>query len=749
MKEPPPPPSLTDDQLEQAILDLVRQPGYQPAKPRILARRLGLPPADLDAVRQAVKRLVRRELLAYDPGHRVRAPMRPRAAQAHTLTGTFRRAEAGFGFVRPQPPHNGQGDIYVPARYTLDAAQGDVVLVKVLQQKGRFGIRQGMIVEIIERERHRFVGTYFEAAGGGYVQVDGAVFAAPLPVGDPGAKRAQPNDKVVFEMLRFPSQSHEGEGVIVEVLGPSGAPGVDTLSIIREYDLPGDFPRDVLAAARSAARSFDPDALNGRLDLTAKTVVTIDPPDARDFDDAISLERTAHGHWLLGVHIADVAHFVRPGTPLDAEARQRATSVYLPDRVIPMLPEVLSNGVASLQPGKLRYTLSALMELSADGALIACEVVPAAIRSARRFTYEEVDAYLADRQAWREKLSPEVHALLGRMHELAMLLRARRMHRGALELNLAEVKIELDRHGRVQGARRVVHTESHQIIEEFMLQANEAVAAMLHEAGVAFLRRVHGAPDPRKLDALAEFVAALSFPVDSLHSRFELQDVLRRAAGTPAEQAVNYAVLRSMQRAVYSPEPDGHYALASEHYCHFTSPIRRYPDLTVHRMVKTLLSRGKVRADFAELAALARHCSEREQRAEAAERELVKVKLLHYFSSRMGEEFEAVITGVEEYGLFAQGLDLPAEGLLHASALPPDDYLFDRRTHSLTGRRTGRVFRLGDPLRVAVARVDIERRELDFRLVRCRPRPAAAAHKPDRKGRAAQTPPKRGRSRKD
>lgn len=718
MKDESSPSSLTEEQLEQAILDLVREPGYQPVKARVLVRHLGLPASDKVAVRDAVKRLVRKELLAYDPGRLVRAAKRPPATHGHTVTGTFRRAEAGFGFVRPTAPNNEQRDIYIPARYTLDAANGDVVLVRLLAKTGRFGVRQGMIVEIIERETHRFVGTYFEAAGGGYVRVDGNVFASPIPVGDPGAKRARPNDKVVFEMIRFPSQTHEGEGVIVEVLGPSGAPGVDTLSIIREYDLPGEFSREALADARAAAHAFDPHALNGRLDLTDKTVVTIDPADARDFDDAISLERTASGHWLLGVHIADVAHFVRPSTTLDAEARDRATSVYLPDRVIPMLPEVLSNGVASLQPGKVRYTLSALMELSPEGALVACEVVPAAIRSSRRFTYEEVDDFLANRPAWRERLTPAVYALLDRMHELAMLLRARRMRRGALELNMAEVKIDLDVHGRVQGAHRVVHTVSHQIIEEFMLQANEAVAGILSQAEVPFLRRVHGAPDPRKLEALSEFVSGLGIDVGSLHSRFELQAVLRKVAGTPAEQAVNYAVLRSMQRAVYSPEPDGHYALASEHYCHFTSPIRRYPDLTVHRLLKALAARGKARADLAELVALGRHCSEREQRAEAAERELVKVKLLHYLSQRLGEELEAVVTGVEEYGLFAQGIELPAEGLIHTSALPPDYYLFDRRCHSLTGRRSGRVFKLGDAVRVAVARVDIERRELDFRLVR-------------------------------
>ncbi|MBL9093248.1 MAG: ribonuclease R [Planctomycetaceae bacterium] len=633
--------------------------------------------------------------------------------------GTFRRHQAGFGFVRPLSNKAGDrtGDIFILADDAADAATGDTVRVKVSSGAYRGKNQQGRIVEVIERQTHQFVGTYFEAGGGAFVQVDGTLFQQPIAVGDPGAKNAVPDDKVVFEMVRFPTYWQSGEGVIVEVLGKRGEPGIDTLSIIREFDLPEAFPDDVVEDSRRQADLFNEEELGDRLDFTEAVVVTIDPVDARDFDDAISLEKLDNGHWRLGVHIADVAHFVRAKSPLDREARERATSVYLPDRVIPMIPEVISNGLASLQPNRVRYTKTAFLEFTPEGVRTHIELKNAAIRSKRRFTYEEVDEYLADREAWRSKLAPEVYELLAHMHSLAMTLRARRIGKGALELTMQEVKVDLDKSGRVVGAHRVVNTESHQIIEEFMLAANMAVAETIAAAEWHFLRRIHEAPDPKKLKLLETFVASLGLNNDGLESRFELQRLLKEVHGKPEEQAVNYALLRSLQRARYAPNEEGHYALASDCYCHFTSPIRRYPDLTIHRLFDALIKHKKPRNDFDELASLGEHCSDRERRAEAAERELTKTKLLAYLADRIGEEMEAVVTGVEEFGLFAQGVEFPAEGMIHVSTLADDYYHYERSSHSLTGRRAGNAFRLGDRVRVAVARVDVDRRELDFRLV--------------------------------
>ena len=518
-------------------------------------------------------------------------------------------------------------------------------------------------------------------------------------------------------MVRFPTHAQAGEGVIVEVLGPRGAPGVDTLSIIREFNLPGEFADDAVEESRLQAEKFDESISSDRTDLDGPGDDHDRSVDARDFDDAVSLSRDEKGYWRLGVHIADVSHFVRPKSALDREAYQRGTSTYLPDRVIPMIPEIISNGLASLQPDKVRYTKTAFIEFSPEGVPLATECMSAAIKSRRRFTYEEVDSYLADPDAWRTKLDKEVHALLGRMRELAGILRAHRHSRGGLELTMPEVKIDLDKNGRVSGAHLVVNTESHKIIEDFMLAANEAVAELLAKADLHFLRRVHAAPDPRKLKALTEFVTGLGIQVESLESRFELQRLLAEVAGQPEERAVNYSLLRSLQRAVYSPEEEGHYALASDCYCHFTSPIRRYPDLTIHRLLDAHLKGKKPHNDFGEMAVLGEHCSDRERRSEQAERELTKVKLLDYLSGHVGMTLEAVVTGVEEYGLFVQGVELPAEGLVHVTSLQDDFYRFDRGAHTLAGHRSGNSYRLGDSVTVTVARVDVDRRELDFRIV--------------------------------
>lgn len=747
--QPSPKASAAARKLEPAVLAHVLRENYRPVKPKVIAKQMKLASDQERALKLAIRRLVKAGKLAFGSGHLVRPPLgvkpaapvvesdysddggdeQPRrkeqaAASAGLVTGTFRRAAKGFGFVRPRGTirsmDRGQ-DIFIALRDSLDASNGDVVAVRLSRRRaqGRDGQirRSGEIVKILRRDTHQFVGVYREKAGEAVVEIDGKVFARPVPVGDPGAKGAQAGDKVVIEMVQFPSHVGDGEAVITEVLGPRGAPGVDTLTILREYELPEEFPEEVLEASRQEADKFD-EAIGDRLDLTGETIITIDPVDARDFDDAVSLTRLENGHWRLGVHIADVSHFVRPRSPLDREARDRGTSVYLPDRVIPMLPEVISNHLASLQPNKVRYTQTAFIEYTPDGVPVHSEFRRSAIKSCRRFTYEEVDEYLANRDAWKEKLSPAVFDLLARMHELAMVLRARRLEHGAIELTLPEVKIDLDKRGEVCGAHRVINTESHQIIEEFMLAANQAVARMLDERQIPFLRRIHEMPDPRKLDTLTRFIKTLGIECDDLHSRFEVKRVIAAVAGKPAEYAVNYAVLRSMQKAIYSPATEGHYALKFEHYCHFTSPIRRYPDLTVHRLIELILSGRKPQVDLDKVTLLAEHCSDREQRAAEAERELKKIKLLGYMQKRIGSQLDAVVTGVEDFGLFVQGVDLPAEGLLPIEGLGDDYYQFDSESYSLAGHREGNQFRLGDRLRVEVVRVDIDRRELDFRLVK-------------------------------
>ncbi|MEX2168486.1 MAG: RNB domain-containing ribonuclease [Pirellulales bacterium] len=759
--------------LTTTILAYVNEPSYRPGKPRIIAKNLGLEERR-DEVKAAIKQLIKSGQLAYGAQHHVlpvadghaaienvvvSAAVREKPKNDHNhVTGTLRRVSSGDGYVRPTGTLASAGrdaDIYVAAKNAGDSASGDIVRVR-LEKRGRMGKFEGRVIDVIERATNRFVGTYFEQAGMGLVQVDGKVFTSAIFVGDPGAKGVQPDDKVVIELVRFPSHSRDGEGVITEVLGKRGQAGVDTMSIIYEFGLPGDFAEDTLEGSRRQATQFDEAVVDGRQDLTGEVIVTIDPVDARDFDDAISLTRAENGHWLLGVHIADVSHFVQEKTPLDREAYDRATSVYLPDRVIPMLPEIISNNLASLQPHKVRYAMTCRIELTTEGTFVGADVYKSAIKSRRRFTYEEVDEFLAEKGLVKASavshlppppsagerlgegaksrrkttttvsakttgvvasLTHEVDALLGRMHELAMILRARRFTRGALELSMPELKIDLDKDGRVVGAHKEVQTESHQIIEEFMLAANEAVAERLARAGLIFLRRVHGNPDPRKLKLLTQFVQELGVEAENLENRFELQKLLDAMKGDPREHAVNFAVLRSMQRAIYSPEEEGHYALASDCYCHFTSPIRRYPDLTIHRLLEALNTSRKPVQSMELYLQMGDHCSEREQRATNAERELNKVKLLNYLSDKIGMELQGVITGVENFGLFITGVELPAEGFVHITALSDDYYRFERSSHTISGFRSGNQYRLGDAVRVAVAAVDVDARELDFRLV--------------------------------
>ncbi len=720
------------------VLKLVAEPEYRPLTLKAIGRRFKVDPEAYPLFRSAVKTLIKQGQLDIAKDKTLRKP-----DLSGTVIGVFRRSSKGFGFVRPHKAKEKSDQIYIPPEAGRDASNGDEVVVKITKRPKTPGMSpEGRVIQILARASGIFVGTYFEKTDAGFVKIDGTTFHEPIYVGDPGAKGANPGDKVALEMVRYPTPYLEGEGVITEILGPRGQPGVDTLSIIRAFNIPDVFDDDTLDDARHQAREFHEDDVAGRMDLRNVLTVTIDPVNARDFDDAISLSRDDQGHWSLGVHIADVSHFVRNGTALDRSARQRGTSVYLPDRVIPMLPEVLSNSLASLQAGRTRYTVSAFLELNPEGIVTERRFARTAIQVDHRFTYE--DAFAVMKQPEASTHAPELVALLGRMLELAMTLRKRRFVRGALELNMPEVEIDLGTQGEVVGAHLASHDESHQVIEEFMLAANEAVATFLTEHHVGFLRRAHADPEPRKLDEFADFARSLGLTIDQPQSRFELQRLLADTADKPEARAVHYGLLRSLKQATYTPEPEGHYALASENYCHFTSPIRRYPDLQVHRQLTTLLEGKKPKSHQDELTVLAEHCNRTERRAEAAERELIKVKLLTYMEKRIGEKFHAVIIGVEDFGFFCQLVELPAEGLVHVTSLADDYYYLEEGTHTLVGRRSGRRYRLGDRLEVRVAHVDVDRRELDFVLADSTREISQAARPPRRQASVRDSrPPKK------
>ena len=723
--------------LKQQIIEVLKKTGSRPVKPRKIARRLDLPKGEKDRFEAAIASLVKRGKLQQNREGRVFLPETVSASDG-LIAGVLKKTASGSAWLIPhreithegtdtnapddQPPVPASKipDVHIYAENLGDAQNGDEVLVRLISRRRSGGKRCGQVEQIVERATHTFVGSYFEEWNVGKVRIDGGVFSDPVSVGDPGAKGVQPGDKVVIEIVRFPTHTHPGEAVLTKILGARGEPGVDLQAIIHEYGLPDEFPEEVLAAARDQADAFDPENLGDRLDLTGETIVTIDPVDARDFDDAISLSKSADGNWHLSVHIADVAHFVREGGTLDQEAKQRGTSVYLPGRVVPMLPETISNSLASLQQDQVRFTKTVKIEFSPEGTPLHTEFHNSAIKVKKRFCYEEVMPILAVPEKFAADISADVLKLLADMHELAMLLRGRRFEDGSLELHLPEVKIELDKDGVVCGAHETEHDESHQMIEEFMLAANTAVATKLMDADIMFIRRVHGSPDPIKLKAFAEFADSLGLEVSPNPSRFELQKLLSEVRGKPFEQALSFALLRSMKAAEYTGLVNGHFALAIENYCHFTSPIRRYPDLTVHRLFEKVIEgkTKKIGLSQIETIKLGAHCSGMERRAAQAERELTRVKLLMLLATKTEETFRAVITGVEKFGIFCRCEKYPVDGFVHVSNLAHGERLdYDRATYTMTARQSGRAFRMGDRVLVRIALIDPDERTLHWELV--------------------------------
>lgn len=703
--------------LGEEILRYVSRGGYDPLRPKQLAKKLGLSRQIFDRFEDELQHLVEQGRLKISESGRVR-PGPPKQA----LAGVMDRTSNGSGYVTLKNPEavGVTGDVFIALHDTMEAQSGDEVLIVLLNRRRSSGQRIGRVVDIVAQASRQFVGSYFEQEGQGFVKVVGTQFRTPIWVGDAGAKGVFPEDKVVIEIMHMPTKHQYGEGVITKVLGARGTPEVETMGVIHEFDIPHEFPKDVLQNATEIAAAVGDEIPADRTDLTETLIVTIDPKSARDFDDAISLSRNEKGTWDLGVHIADVAAFVTPGTLLDDEAKKRGTSVYLPQMVIPMLPEVISNGLASLQQDRVRYTKTVFIEYDDQGRRLNTRLANSVIKVARRFTYEEVMAFLEKDESAPQDIPQPIAKLLADMHYLAMTLRKRRFERGALELSMPETVLEFDQEGKVSGATKAVNDESHQMIEEFMLAANIAVAEKLTDLNVPFLRRIHPNPAPVKLVAFRNLAADLGYQLPEEPSKEDIQKLLNETVNTPHGMAIHFMFLRSLKQATYSPEETGHFALAETNYGHFTSPIRRYPDLTIHRLVDEYVKTGEIKHAMAmeSLVNLGVHCSTTERRAEKAERLLTKLKLLDYMSSRVGEQFEAVITGVERFGLFCQCVDVPAEGLVSLRDLEALDLFdHDRDTHQLIGRRGKFNFRLGDLIKVQVGKVDPDRRELDFFFV--------------------------------
>ena len=718
--------SANESKIREQILALLSRKDYRPLNKIEIANKLGVSGRARVALRKTLRDIERAGEIA-----RIRKDRYVLPAEADLVTGKLSVHPAGYGFLISEKP--GEPDVFIAAENVGTAMHRDRVVARISPEPpaGRIkGRREGRVIRILERAHDTVVGTLQRSRNFYYVVPDDPRFVHDIYVRPVAAvqdnRRAETaatvGDKVVVRLDDWQSRHVNPEGEIIEVLGPASAPGVDVLSIVRKYHLPTEFPSDVLEQAESIPESVDAQQIAGREDLRNQFIVTIDPDDARDFDDAINVEKLANDGWQLGVHIADVAAYVDPGSALDREARQRGNSVYLPDRVIPMLPERLSNGVCSLKPEVDRLTHSVFIQFDKRGVAKSARFARSVIRSAHRLTYKEAYAILTSPP--RDRLGERLHLAW----ELAALLRRKRFEHGALELDFPEVKVWVDASGKPVRLERVENDKSHQLIEEFMLVANEAVARELKKRAIPTVYRVHENPDPEKLAEYREFVLGFGYKVGDLTHRAELQRLLAEVTGKLEEQALKVGLLKSLKRARYDPQPLGHYGLAKTNYLHFTSPIRRYADLVVHRAlgraqspsVPDGLAVRPYSPNMAEIASIAEHISTTERNAAEAEIDAALMKKLEFFQQQLAgrkpQMFSATVVDVRNYGLMVELPDALLTGLVHVSSLTDDFYVFEPARRQLIGRRSRKRFSVGDKLSVFVARVDVFKRQVDFAI---------------------------------
>src|SRR5437764_7193098 len=705
----------TDQDLRSEILRLIREPKYRPLDKIEITDALGYGAARRNEVRRALRDLEQEGEIA-----RIRKNRYVLPDAADLVTGTLSVHEAGYAFLTNEKA--GQSDLFIAAENTGTAMHGDRVVARVIRgpefSRARTPRAEGRVIRILTRANETIVGTLQQTRNFFYVVPDDPRLVHNIYVQPSSIHGRQPrlSDKVVVRLEAWESRHVNPEGEIIELLGPRSAPGVDILSIIRKYHLPVEFPKAVLDEASALPERVT--QIDDREDLRRQYIVTIDPDDARDFDDAIQVEEIKGG-WQLGVHIADVSAYVRPGSALDREAQRRGNSVYLPDRVIPMLPERLSNGVCSLNPHVDRLTHSVFLQFDRNGRMRQSRFARTVIRSAHRLTYKKAFAIL------KNPARDELGERLQTAWKLAALLRKKRFEHGSLDLDMPEVKVVVDKKGHPIRFERVENDESHQLIEEFMLAANEAVAHELKNRGIPAIYRVHENPDVERLGEFREFVLAHGIRVGDLTHRGEMQKLLAAIGGTAEEHPLKIALLKSLKRARYATTPLGHYGLAKTNYTHFTSPIRRYADLEVHRaLAERDLPRRSSRA-MPQLSAIADHISATERNAAEAEIDAVKMKKLEFFESQLEARnpqiFDAVVIDVRNYGILVELPEILLTGLVHVSTLADDFYIFSTAQRRFIGRQRRRSFAVGNKLRVHVARVDQFKRQIDFAIADLRP----------------------------
>ncbi len=707
---------MTEELLKQrkAMLEeLFHDKGYTPMKLKELAVLLDIPKSQREELKEVL------DLLLSEGKASVSRKGKYGLPQEFAQSGIFSGHPRGFGFVTVEGMEQ---DIFIPAEKTAGAMHGDKVQLVVEEAQAKGKRQEGAVVKILQRANENIIGYYQKNKNFGFVLPDNQKLTQDVFIPQGKDMGAVTGHKVVAKITDFGGPKKKPEGVVTEIIGHVNDPGTDILSIIKAYGLPEEFPPQVMRQASLMPEQVDERETAGRLDLRHLPTVTIDGEDAKDLDDAITISRENEDHYTLGVHIADVTHYVREGSPLDEEALKRGTSVYLVDRVIPMLPHRLSNGICSLNAGTDRLALSCIMEIDGRGTVLGHQIAETVIRVDRRMTYTAVNAIVTDRDHDTMKEYEEFVPMFDLMKELADILRARRRQRGSIDFDFPESKIVLDDRGKPLEIKPYERNAATRIIEDFMLMANETIAENYFWQEMPFVYRTHDYPDPEKMKKLGTFINNFGYTIRTQNGEVhpkEIQKLLDRIEGTPEEALISRLTLRSMRQAKYGTICTGHYGLAANYYTHFTSPIRRYPDLQIHRIIKENLRDGLGEKRIAHydkiLPQVAIQCSTMERRADEAERETDKLKKCEYMSRRIGEIYEGAISGVTTWGLYVE-LPNTVEGLVRVSELKGDYFIFDEEHMEMVGETTNIRYKLGQKVRIMVAGTDKMTRTIDFVL---------------------------------
>lgn len=712
-----------NEELKQQIVDYFKETASKPLSVQELEDELKL--EDGSSFRELMKTLNKLE----EEGELVRTRKNRFGLpeKMNLIRGRIQMHAKGFAFLIPD--EEDKDDVYIHHSDLHSAMNNDKVLVRVEKRDEEGQRPEGTVIRILERATTRIVGTYESSRNFGFVIADDKRIPNDIFIPKGQTNGAVDGHKVIVEITKFPEDRMSAEGEIIEILGHKNDPGIDIISIIHKHGIKVEFPDEVLEQAAQTPDQISEDEIKNRRDLRDETIVTIDGADAKDLDDAVTVKKLENGNFKLGVHIADVTYYVEENSPIDKEARERATSVYLVDRVIPMIPHRLSNGICSLNPQVDRLTLSCEMEIDKSGDVVGHEIFQSVIKTNERMTYKDVNSILEEEDPDLMEKYKELVPMFRDMAGLAKTLREKRMRRGAIDFDFKEAGVVVDEEGKAVDVRLRERSVAERLIEEFMLAANETIAEHFHWMEVPFIHRVHQDPDEGKLQNFFEFVANMGYVVkgtaDNVHPQ-ALQKVLEEVKGTQEDMIISKLMLRSMQQAKYDPQSLGHFGLATDFYTHFTSPIRRYPDLIVHRLIRTYLVEEKLDRNTQkhwkdQLPEIARHSSEMERAAVDAERETDDLKKAEYMQDKIGEEYEGVISSVTSFGMFVE-LPNTVEGLVHVSTLTDDYYQFHEKQFAMIGERTGNVFRIGDEVTIRVTNVNLDERVVDFEIDGMKPR---------------------------